>query len=150
MEKSNNRRGFNQTRDLCEKYGGKIPQTFQNSEFSQDIGEEWHWLNYPSVDNTCLAIRPGRYQDGAAYFPCEYKFKIACEKDTIFPLPIPSYPNIVRLNNSHQYNYNYLPCSQSMSNCKGKWIACQEPYTWMVDKCLHYTQVNKEGCIQFG
>ena len=145
METSNNRRGFNQAKDLCEEYGGNIPYSFQNSEPSQDIGDEWHWTNYPSVDNTCLAVRPGRYQDGAAYFPCEYKFKLSCEKDTIFPLPRPSYPNIVKLSNPRQYNYNYMPCSQSLSNCKGKWVACEEPYTWEGDKCLHYSQVKKEG-----
>ena len=125
MDTSNNRRGFFQTRDLCEKYGGKIPYSYENSVPSQTVGDEWHWLNYPAVDNTCLAIRPGRYQDGAAYFPCGYKFKIACEKNTISPLPVPAYPDIVRLNNPQRYKYNYLPCSRSTFNCKGKWVAAQ-------------------------
>eukprot|EP00090_Calanus_glacialis_P036395 TRINITY_DN62152_c0_g1_i1.p1 TRINITY_DN62152_c0_g1~~TRINITY_DN62152_c0_g1_i1.p1 ORF type:complete len:622 (+),score=103.65 TRINITY_DN62152_c0_g1_i1:196-1866(+) len=148
VEKSNNRRGFSQAKDLCENYGGKIPYSFQNSEPIKAIGDEWHWLRSPSVDDTCLAIRPGRYQDGAAYFPCDYKFKLSCEKDTIFPIPIPSYPEIVRLNNSLQYNYNYAPCAEKVrGKCKGGWLACQEPYRWVDDKCLLYAQDNPRWSI---
>ena len=122
VDLSNNRRSFRQAKQLCEEYGGNLPYSLQGSQPSEDIGSEWHWLNYPPVGDTCLAIRPARYQDGAAYFPCEYKFNMACEQDTIFPLPIPSYPRIVRLTNSSQYNYNYQPCPQTVTNCRGRWV----------------------------
>ena len=118
---SNNRRGYHQTVALCEEYGGHLPYSLQGSEPSQGIGAEWHWLNYPPVGSTCLAIRPERYQEGAAYFPCEYKFSMACEQDTAFPLPMPSYPRIVRMTNSTLYNYNYQPCPMAVNSCKGRW-----------------------------
>ena len=142
MEEKNNRRGFIEARKLCDRYGGKLPYNFQNSEPSRAVGKEWHWLRYPAVDNTCLAVRPGRYQDGAAYFPCNYKFKLACERDTVFPIPIPEYPNIVRLNNTLDYNYNYVECAQKVNGrCKAGWVACQEPYTWSNNECIYYPQV---------
>jgi len=124
---SNNRRGFSQASKLCEQYGGSLPYSFQGSEPSQDIGSDWHWLNYPPVGDTCLAIRPAQYQDGAAYFPCQYKFNMACEQDMTIPLPIPSYPRIVRLTNSSQYNYNYQPCPKTVTNCRGRWMGGNLP-----------------------
>ena len=91
-----NRRGYRQTVPLCEEYGGHLTYTLHGSEPSQDIRAVWH-------------------------FPCEYKFYIACEQYTGFPPPMPSFPRIVRLTKSTLFNYNYQPCPQAVTNCKGRW-----------------------------
>ena len=144
---SNNRRTFKQAKQLCEKNGGNIPYSIQSSQSSSPIDEEWHWLNYPAKDNTCLAIRPGRYQEGASYFPCEYKFNIACQQANTFSLTAPSPPKTVSLPSPSQYNYNYLP--RQTESGKGRWVGCQQPYKWMGKRCIKYSQNVPQWGVNF-
>ena len=69
-------KAYNRQSHCVRSVEGTCPTT-QGSEPSEVIGAEWHWRNYPPVGNTCLAIRPARYQEGAAYFPCG----LACFKN---------------------------------------------------------------------
>ena len=109
----NNRRGFRQAQLLCQQHGGDLPYSFLHSEPSLAIRDNWHWVNYPAVGNQCMAIRPGRYQDGAAYFPCEYNFNIACQHANSLGLSAPPPPKVVRISNPAQYDYHFEA---------GKWI----------------------------
>jgi len=143
INNANNRRNYNYAKLLCNNFQSNLPYSFDGSAPNEDFGDDWHWLNFPPKQNQCLAVRPARFEEGAAYFPCEYKFNFACEKmsgnneesettieeDQISGNererePKAAFPEIQKVANISQYNYEYQRCSQGLSNCQGgsRWL----------------------------
>ena len=99
-----------------------MPYSLKGSEPGEEYGNDWHWLNYPPKKDQCLAVRPSRYEEGAAYFPCAYKFNFACEIFTgneVERSPKSFLPSIQIVKNISQYNFERQICGQQNSNCQG-------------------------------
>ena len=148
VNRSNNRRNFYSSNLLCNEFESSLPYSFEGSPPGEDYGNDWHWLAFPPKEDQCLAVRPSRYEEGAAYFPCAYKFNIACEKiddrerettalgDEDIDLPNEEnvgerqpkliLPQIQTVENISQYNYEFerQRCPQRSNNCQGggRWI----------------------------
>ena len=78
VNSSNNRRSYFNSKLLCNEHESNLPYGLAGSGPEEDIGNDWHWLAYSPREDQCLAVRPSRLEEGAAYFPCEYKFNFAC------------------------------------------------------------------------
>jgi len=149
VNQRNNRRNYFNSKLLCNRFGSKLPYSLEGSAPTEDYGNDWHWLGFPPKEDQCLAVRPSRYLEGAAYFPCAYKFNIACEnvqasqasnvdKEIIDDIdgdidlldneverqPKLVLPKIQIVTNISRFNYKFEKqvCSQGLNNCGGRWM----------------------------
>ena len=84
------RRTLNDSRNICNDYGGFLPHGFSGFTGGSRLGDRWHWVGYGADDNQCWACRPGRWGEGVRAFPCSDSLSFACQRNTAFPLALPS------------------------------------------------------------
>jgi len=89
------RRNFNNSKEVCKETGGFLPYDFQESAFGA-YGNDWHWVGYPGQGDQCYAGIPSQWSRGVRSFPCDSNLNFACEREGLYPVPVPPRPQIYR------------------------------------------------------
>jgi len=87
------RRGLDDSRTLCRRYGGFLPYSYEGFRGRNTLyGDEWHWVNYGGSGKQCYACRPSRWGEGVRAFPCQDNLLFACQRDRAFSVAKPPRP----------------------------------------------------------
>jgi len=90
------RRNFNHSREVCKETGGFLPYDFQQSSYGGSYSNDWHWTGYQGDGDNCYAGIPSQWSRGVRSFPCSSNLNFGCEREGLYPVPVPPRPQIWR------------------------------------------------------